>query len=82
MTSEYKCSDDEYSVQRGENLTRLWTDLPDGMQERLDDFPEVQELLDGFGPLLSPTVKKTGQVTREERLQWCHLEPCCVSPEE
>ena len=34
--------------------------MPPGMQAKLDDFPDVQKLLDGFGPLLSPTIKKTG----------------------
>ena len=59
LTSEYQCGNDEI-VEKGENLTRLWTDLPPSIQKKLNRFPIVQELLDGFGPLLFPTIKKTG----------------------
>ena len=59
LTSEYQCGDSEFSFEKGDNLTKLWTDLPSGMQTKLDDFPVVQKLLDGFGPLLSPSIKKT-----------------------
>jgi hypothetical protein len=45
LTLVYKCGDSTFSFEEGENLTKLWTDLPSGMQRKLDDFPKVQELL-------------------------------------
>jgi hypothetical protein len=59
LTSEYQCGEDE-TVEIGGNLTSWWTDLPPSLQTKLDNIPNVQKLLDGFGPLLSPTIKKTG----------------------
>jgi hypothetical protein len=59
LTTEYKCGDSTFSFEEGENLTKLWTDLPSGMQRKLDTIPEVQQLLDGFGSLLSPSIMTT-----------------------
>jgi hypothetical protein len=37
LTSDYKCGDSIFSFEEGENLTKLWTDLPSGMQRKLND---------------------------------------------
>ena len=64
LTSEFRCVDREFKHMTGDDLSTLWLDLPKGLQVKLDQFPEVQKLLDGFGPLLSPpSIKKVGQET-------------------
>ena len=58
LTSEYGCLDFNNLVQKGYNLTQIWDDLPEGLQDKLERFEEIQPLLDGYGPLLSHKIKK------------------------
>ena len=61
LTYEYECKNAELPLQKGDKLTKLWKDLPPGLQNTLDKIKEVQELIDDFGPLLSPAVQKVGK---------------------
>jgi hypothetical protein len=58
LTWEYKCGDPNFVVGEGANLSQYWSDLPQGLQEKLDENEVVQKLLDGFGPLLSPKIER------------------------
>ena len=54
LTNEYRCTDSEFNHVEGDNLTKLWVDLPPSLQVKLNKITEIQSLIDGFGPLLSP----------------------------
>jgi hypothetical protein len=58
LTLEYKCDDTCNVVQEGDKLSTIWEDLPPGIQAVINEFPFIQKLLDGFGPLLSGRIKK------------------------
>jgi hypothetical protein len=61
LTTEYMCVDSHNAGEEGDNLSKLWKDMPAGLQAKLDKIEDIQPLLDGFGPLLSPEIKKVGQ---------------------
>jgi hypothetical protein len=63
LTLEYECGEENFPpCGIGDKLMSFWGDLSPGLQAKLDKLPvSIQPLLDGYGPLLSPSIKKTGR---------------------
>lgn len=56
MTSEYAPNVPE--MEFGAKLSVVWKDMQADLADKLSNIPEVQKLLDGYGPLLSTPLKK------------------------
>jgi hypothetical protein len=60
LTSEFMCDDKSVVMEEGSNLQTYWHDMPHGLQQKLDRFPEIQGLVNGYGALLAPSIKRVG----------------------
>ena len=56
MTSEYEPTGQEMEL--GAKLSVVWKNMPPNLADKLSEIPNVQKLLDGYGPLLSTPLKK------------------------
>ena len=61
LTLEYTSEGSQDTVEQGEKLSKVWKHMPIGMNAKLDKMPEIQELIDGFGSLLSSSIKKVDE---------------------
>ena len=62
MTSEY--SPEGRIMEKGDNLSAVWDNMPHNLAEKLSDIEDVQKLLDGYGPLLSSKLRKANKDTK------------------
>ena len=66
MTSEYSPKDRK--MEKGDNLSAVWDNMPHNLAEKMSDIEDVQKLLDRYGPLLSPQLKKANKDTQTANL--------------
>jgi hypothetical protein len=65
LTSEYKSGDPNFIVEKGDKLSMIWNDMPASLKDKMDGIPIIQELIDDFGPLLSPSIQKVGKKSKK-----------------
>jgi hypothetical protein len=61
LTSEFMCDDERFVVDEGSNLQTYWHNMPVvGLQQKLDRIQDIQGLVNGYGALLAPSIKRVG----------------------
>jgi len=66
MTSEY--TPEGRIMEKGDNLSAVWDNMPHNLAGKLSAIEDVQKLLDGYGPLLSTKLKKANKDGQSAKL--------------